>query len=112
MIVQLRQKKPFLHFGFNRQSVETFTGQTLTIYQDTIYNKDYIFNWSFSGGILISESVNQLVLKTDNIELISVSVNVNGIKSDPIEIDCKAITADTNRITADSNTATADGSII
>jgi len=108
MIAQLRQLKPFLHLGFNRQSLDSFTGQVLTIYQDTIYNKDYVFSWSFDGGLLISENANELVLKTDNIELINISINVNGVESDPLKIDCKEILWNTREIKFNNTEITFD----
>jgi len=48
MIFQNRNKLPFIHFGFNKQSFTVEVDEDLTIWQDEIYNLDV-----FDGVVLV-----------------------------------------------------------
>lgn len=117
MINELRNLKPFVHFGFNRTSIDAFVGEEVTIYQDTIYNEDYNFTFNNGGGSVLSESKNEIKVKYNTVANFDISFDVikpdlTIIESEPLVVSTRIITADTNRITADSNTVTADGSFI
>ena len=60
MILDLRNKAPYIHFGFNRQELNPLINNVVTVYQETIYNDEYSFNWNFTGATLISENKNEL----------------------------------------------------
>lgn len=40
MIIEAKTKKPFIHFGFNKQEVTINLGDSVTIWQDTLYSND------------------------------------------------------------------------
>lgn len=103
MINELRNLKPFVHFGFNRTSLEAYVTEEITVYQDTLYGEDFSFEWNFSGGELVSQSKNKLILKTNSIELVEITAEITSptgtvFTSDTTEIDSKGVTWGTKKI--------------
>lgn len=52
MILELRQVKPFVHFGFNKTSEQAFIGDKINVYLKTLYNSKEYFDTSLilTGG--------------------------------------------------------------
>ena len=103
MINELRNLKPFVHFRFNRTSLEAYVKEEITVYQDTLYGEDFSFEWNFSGGELVSQSKNKLILKTNSIELVEITAEITSptgtvFTSDTTEIDSKGVTWGTKKI--------------
>ena len=42
MIKEIREKEPFIHFGFNRQTIIARVGIPIVLWQDTIFKADEI----------------------------------------------------------------------
>jgi hypothetical protein len=64
---------PKLHFGFNQKQITASVGQTITIYQDTIYNSDKYYVASLvSPGVTITQL---------DLNLIKVSFATTGAKT-------------------------------
>ena len=40
MILEQLEKKPYIHFGFNRQEMTILKGESITIWQDNIYSNN------------------------------------------------------------------------
>lgn len=60
---QQLNKEPFIHFGFNKQSLNASVGEEVIIWQDRIYNAD-IYNISINstGASQVSSTLNKFVL--------------------------------------------------
>ena len=76
MIKEIRQQKPFIHFGFNRQSITVSVGDEVTIWQDKFYLDDYDYILNLTSGNVISGSLNKSVVSFDNVGVITVSVDI------------------------------------
>lgn len=62
MIVETRQQEPFIHFGFNKQSITVATGEDVTIWQDKIYIDSYDNAFTSVGATLKLETINKVVV--------------------------------------------------
>jgi hypothetical protein len=81
---------PKIHFGFNQRQITATVGQTITIYQDTIYNSDEYPTPSV-------KSTGATIIQTD-MNLIKVSFATTGVKTLFIEQlnNDKTITVNSN----------------
>ena len=90
MIVEVRNAKPFIHFGFNKQVITTYVGVTIKVWQDTIYNKDIYNEFDFStitGGVT-NKSLNsfEVTYGTTGVKEIKISNNDNKQDSNVLTI--------------------------
>lgn len=69
----VKNNAPILHFGFNQRKITASVGQTITIYQDTIYNPDMYSNpiVTSTGGTITQANLN----------IIKVSFTTTGAKT-------------------------------
>lgn len=65
MIKEIREQEPFIHFGFNRQSIIAYTNMDVIVWQDKIYINDYDENITSSGATVVSSGLNKSVLNFD-----------------------------------------------
>lgn len=77
MIKEIRQQEPFIHFGFNKQSVNAYVGQEVVIWQDRIYIDDYDFGLISIGSSLVSQSTNKTVLTFDTAGNYTITANIS-----------------------------------
>lgn len=65
MIKEIRDKEPFIHFGFNRQTIETHIGMPVTLWQDKLYKPDEIIkvDVEVQNAIAREEGINKYVLE-------------------------------------------------
>lgn len=87
-----RNKVPRLHFGFNQRQITASVGQTIVIYQDTIYNEnEYDKPIVYSAGATVT---------LDDINIIKVSYSTTGAKTLSVVIAnaSKTITLDSNTL--------------
>ena len=115
MIVQLRNKIPFIHLGFNKQSLIVEVGQEVTVWQSVIYNKDVYDGAITSTGItIVSEGLNKSVIvfnssgKYDITEAVTDKDKTFSLGSNIISVNV-LVEASNNTVTADSNQVLASG---
>lgn len=63
MIKEIREQEPFIHFGFNKQTITAYTNQDVIVWQDKIYIKDYDENITSVGATVVSAGLNKTVLQ-------------------------------------------------
>ena len=70
MIAQLRKAKPFIHFGFNRQTLTAGVAQDVVVWQDTLYNKEeYDLNFMIvdtTDAEIMYKDFNKIILRFGN----------------------------------------------
>jgi hypothetical protein len=72
-IIGSKNVVPKIHFGFNQRQINASVGQTITIYQDTVYNEDEYYVASLvSPGVTITQL---------DLNLIKVSFATTGAKT-------------------------------
>ena len=103
MILQERQKLPFIHFGFGRQSITAYVGEVITIWQDNIFNNEfYTPEISSSGNTVVSISLNKAEVTYDTLGSktlrYSNSLNLKKLVSNALTINIIEITADAKDI--------------
>jgi hypothetical protein len=78
MIKEIRQQKPFIHFGFNKQSIEVNINDIVTVWQDTIYvDNFYDISITSLGGIVLNLGRNKSQLKFDSSGTYYIEFNVS-----------------------------------
>lgn len=86
MILEQLEKKPYIHFGFNRQETTISIRQSVTIWQDNIYSDNKL---NISGITKINE--NQFLFTGTAVGVfdikVELSVNDNTIESNTIKIN-------------------------
>lgn len=119
MIKEIREQKPFIHFGFNRQEITVYLNQELNIWQDKIYSEDdYRIIYVSTNYTIVDDNKNKSTIKYNTLGTKTAYVELTNlntfeiINSNNLIVNVVEITADAINITADSNTITADGSII
>lgn len=118
MIKDIRENKPFIHFGFNKLNRTAYLNEQIEIWQDKIFSDEYDFTLISDSPTIISTNRNKIVIKFTTLGTKQVKLNFENkdksfdIDSNQININVVEITADAINITADSNKVTADGSII
>lgn len=65
MIIEARNKIPFIHLGFGKQEATSYKNTELTIWQDELYN-GYFHSWTGLDGEIVSDNTNKLVVKFDS----------------------------------------------
>jgi hypothetical protein len=67
MIVEIRKAKPFIHFGFNRQTLTSEVSQDVVVWQDTLYNnKEYDLNFMIvntTDAEIMYKDFNKIILR-------------------------------------------------
>jgi hypothetical protein len=81
MILEVRNKKPFIHFGFNQQEKTINVGEVVNIWQDTLYVNDKLT----SSELLIINN-NQFTFEALTAGSFGISVYNNSIKSNTLKI--------------------------
>lgn len=86
MIIEQRNKPPFIHFGFNRQTFNTYKNESVDLWQDTLTEDEITFN---APNILVIED--KIKLNKNKYSVLSETIGVhpiecfkNGIKSNTI----------------------------
>lgn len=99
MILENREKQPFIHFGFNRQTIETHIGIPVTLWQDTLYKVDEISEpfVQAPSSITTKKSLNQYELKfttlgTKNCQFTTITEGSKILESNEIIVEVVAIT--------------------
>ena len=88
MIQEIRNKKPFLHFGFNRQTITAYKGEKIILWQDTIYQKSTpLGKVTATGSTILTQNNNKIELEYVGVGSFSVKVEINKIESDILNID-------------------------
>jgi plastocyanin len=78
MITQNINKVPFIHFGFNRQSITVNTGDEVVIWQDVIYNADEVdFNITSTGSVKVSDNNNKAILTYSTAGTYNIDVDIS-----------------------------------
>lgn len=77
MIKEIRNQSPFIHLGFNKQSVTAYAGQDITIWQDKIYINDYDETLVSLGATVTESGLNKVVLSYDTVGTYQVQLNVS-----------------------------------
>lgn len=67
MIRENIEKEPFIHFGFNRQQINTYIGEEITIWQDSLYNSNYDYAMAFQGATIVSQSMGKFVISYNSL---------------------------------------------
>ena len=98
MIVQARNKIPFIHLGFGKQELTVYKGEEIIVWQDELYlANEYDFTYANTGAVVVSEQVNQLVIKYETNGVKTVQTTIN--KGEEIVIESNIITINVVDIT-------------
>jgi len=116
MIYQNRNKEPFINFGFNKLSFNSFIDTEITIWQEVIYNKNYYdISISAIGGSILENNYNKAIVTYSTLGSYNIEVTISEkekrivLESNTLTINIGLPTADSNVITADSATILASG---
>lgn len=115
MIFQNKNKVPFIHFGFNSQSIISHIGKQVVFWQTEIYNPSiYETNINATGSpTVVSEGLNKSVLTFGSAGTYTIDIDVSNKlktinkKSNIITVTITP-TSDSTNITADTTLITAD----
>lgn len=113
MIKEIKEQKPFIHFGFNKQSVTANLGNEIIVYQDKIII-DNTININENPNFTI-EKLNNNQFKITPIELGNANVlcdygtiGKDKINSNLISINVEEITLNANYIFLNNESITLD----
>lgn len=94
MILELKKIKPFIHFGFNRQTLTAEVAQDVVVWQDTIYNKEEYelskMNIIASGDEIIYKDFNKIILRFNTTGKKNIAVQMESdkdLESNIIEVN-------------------------
>jgi hypothetical protein len=80
LIDEVKKLVPRIHFGFGQREITASVGQTITIYQDTIYNPDvYDLPIQPTGSTLISSELNKIQISYPSTGVYTANVRVQTI---------------------------------
>lgn len=116
MIIELRTKTPFIHYGFHNIKRKAIVGEVVDIYLKTSYNQNSydefkLIAFSSSSLVKISDYHYKVTYDTDGLKQITSEVKNKGQKelnSNILELEIIPVTVDNTRIKADNNIITAD----
>lgn len=112
MIIENRNKLPFIHFGFNKQTINIIIGEEITVWQDSIYNtNEFDFSLTSVGSSIRESNYNKAVLTYNTLGSYTIEVNISD-KAKSKTLTSNLLTVNVSLVTADSKTITADSSII
>lgn len=92
MIKEEKEKQPFIHFGFNRQTITAYKNDIIKVWQDTIYNKDTVSELDTSviiGVEITNKTLNSFdaMASTIGTKYISVDIPIKKIPSNIIKLN-------------------------
>lgn len=116
MILELRNKKPFINFGFNRIKESVFVGEVVNVWLNTLYNETSYPIRGISAPDATVTRINNyhyaLTYNSSGNKTIQLEVQDEPKKlvlmSNVLNIEVKTYKADTNKLTADTTLITAD----
>ena len=73
MIKEIRETQPFIHFGFNRQEINVYPNEVITIFQDNIYNENF-----YTAPVLVGDAFTQV--EKGNFNFTSIKYTTEGTK--------------------------------
>jgi hypothetical protein len=112
MILNEKNKTPFLTFGLGRKEFSLSMGKTINISQIEILNpENYSMTYNGSPVSLYGFDFEALELGTHEFKVVLTNTSGRETESTPIFLEV-TLRADSDFITADSNEITADGSQI
>ena len=84
MILEEKNKQPFIHFGFNKQEINTYIGIVVKVWQDKLYNSENYptFSHSVSGGSISNITANSFSVVFNTLGLKLITVTDSTIKKD------------------------------
>lgn len=99
MIKEIRDKEPFIHFGFNRQTIIARVGIPIILWQDAIFKEDE-FPFTFLSApraVITKVSVNKYELNFTTLgnktcKFTTVGIDKNTLESNEIIASVQAIT--------------------
>ena len=117
MILELRNKTPFINFGFNRISKTGFTGETIDVWLNTSYNQDTYNSFVITAPTAVSitkinnyhyqVTFDTLGSKTIDLTIQDVPKDIV-LNSNTLSLEILNPKADNTRIKADNTIITAD----
>lgn len=116
MILELRNKKPFIHFGFNLVSKNGFTNEDIDVWLNTLYNQEVYNSFTITSvGANITKvnnyhyklTYNSIGNKTISLQVQDVSKNIT-LNSNILNLEILSYKADTTKLTSDNTLITSD----
>jgi sulfur carrier protein ThiS len=79
MIIQAKTKEPYIHLGFNKQTITVAPNEDIVLWQDTIYNNDvYVTTLVSLDAVVVSQNLGKIVFTFPNVGTYPITVTALG----------------------------------